>query len=46
MLDNLDNPFGEEIFPNNQSKSPLVQLEAVSACPVTCYLRKETDTPL
>ena len=42
----LDNPFSEEIFPNIQSKPPLVQLEAVSSCPITCYLGKETPTPL
>ncbi|KAK4826770.1 hypothetical protein QYF61_011397 [Mycteria americana] len=42
----LDNPFGEEIFPNIQSKPPLVQLEAISSCPMACYLGKETDTHL
>ena len=42
----LDNPFSEEIFPNIQSKPPLVQLEAVSSCPVTCYLGEETDPHL
>ena len=39
----LHHPFSEEIFPNIQSKPPLVQLEAVSSCPVTCYLGEETD---
>ena len=34
-------PFGEEIFPNIQSKPPVVQPEAISSCPV--YLGKETD---
>ncbi|KAK4832389.1 hypothetical protein QYF61_022244 [Mycteria americana] len=34
----LDNPLGEEKFPNIQSKPPLVQLEAISSCPITCYL--------
>ncbi|KAK4810613.1 hypothetical protein QYF61_007350, partial [Mycteria americana] len=42
----LDNAFGEEIFPNIQSKLPLVQLEAISSCPVACYLGEETDTHL
>ena len=39
----LDNPFGEEIFPNVQSQ-PLVQLEAVSSHRVTCYLWEESNT--
>jgi len=34
----LDNSFGEEIFPNIQSKPSLVQHEAISSCPITCYL--------
>ncbi len=42
----LDNPFGEEIFPNIQSKPPLAQLEAVSSRPTACYLGEETDTHL
>ncbi|GAB0191434.1 hypothetical protein GRJ2_001608700 [Grus japonensis] len=42
----LDNPFGEEIFPNIQSKPPLTQLEAISSSPVTCYLAEETNTHL
>ncbi|KAK4816070.1 hypothetical protein QYF61_011294, partial [Mycteria americana] len=42
----LDNPFTEEIFPNIQSKPPLAQLEAISSCPITCYLGKETDPHL
>ncbi|KAK4816514.1 hypothetical protein QYF61_017614 [Mycteria americana] len=37
---------GEEKFPNIQSKPPLVQLEAISSCPVTCYLGEETDPHL
>ncbi|KAK4829131.1 hypothetical protein QYF61_002210 [Mycteria americana] len=39
----LDNPLGEEKFPNIQSKPPLAQLEAISSCPITCYLEEETD---
>ncbi|KAK4824384.1 hypothetical protein QYF61_014044 [Mycteria americana] len=42
----LDNPLGEEIFPNIQSKPPLAQLEAISSCPITCYLGEETDPHL
>ncbi|KAK4827284.1 hypothetical protein QYF61_016430 [Mycteria americana] len=42
----LDNPLGEEFFPNIQSKPPLVQLEAISSCPITCYLGEETDPHL
>ncbi|KAK4821719.1 LOW QUALITY PROTEIN: hypothetical protein QYF61_000262 [Mycteria americana] len=42
----LDNTFGEKIFPDIQSKPPLVQLEAVSSCPITCYLGKGSDPHL
>ncbi|KAK4829008.1 hypothetical protein QYF61_001764 [Mycteria americana] len=42
----LDNPFSEVKFPNIQSKPPLAQLEAISSCPVTCYLGEETDPHL
>ncbi|KAK4825874.1 hypothetical protein QYF61_003148 [Mycteria americana] len=42
----LDNPFSEEKFPNIQSKPPLAQLEAISSCPITCYLGEETNTHL
>ncbi|KAK4828847.1 LOW QUALITY PROTEIN: hypothetical protein QYF61_000904 [Mycteria americana] len=42
----LDHPFNEEIFPKIQSEPPLVQLEAVSSCPITCYLGEDTDTHL
>ncbi|KAK4832379.1 hypothetical protein QYF61_022234, partial [Mycteria americana] len=42
----LDNPLGEEKFPNIQSKPPLAQLEAISSCPLTCYLGEETDPHL
>ncbi|KAK4826361.1 LOW QUALITY PROTEIN: hypothetical protein QYF61_007955, partial [Mycteria americana] len=34
----IENPFCEEIFPNIQSKPLLPQLEAISSCPITCYL--------
>ncbi|KAK4809817.1 LOW QUALITY PROTEIN: hypothetical protein QYF61_014285 [Mycteria americana] len=39
----LDNPLGEEKFPNIQSKPPLAQLEAISSRPITCDLGEETD---
>ncbi|KAK4814103.1 hypothetical protein QYF61_008198 [Mycteria americana] len=42
----LDNPLSEEKFPNIQSKPPLAQLEAISSCPITCYLGEETDPHL
>ncbi|KAK4816180.1 hypothetical protein QYF61_012470 [Mycteria americana] len=42
----LDYPFSEVKFPNIQSKPPLVQLEAISSCPITCYLGEETDPHL
>ncbi|KAK4824671.1 hypothetical protein QYF61_017251 [Mycteria americana] len=42
----LDNTFGEDIFPNIQSKPPLAQLEAISSRPITCYLGEETDPHL
>ncbi|KAK4827586.1 hypothetical protein QYF61_019488, partial [Mycteria americana] len=42
----LDNPFSEEKFPNIQSKPPLAQLEAISSCPITCYLGEESDPHL
>ncbi|KAK4824211.1 hypothetical protein QYF61_012125 [Mycteria americana] len=42
----LDNPFSEDISPNIQFKPPLVQLEAISSRPITCYLGEETDPHL
>jgi len=39
----LDNAISKEFFPNIQSKPPLVQLEAISSHPITCYLGEETD---
>ncbi|GAB0186314.1 hypothetical protein GRJ2_001096700 [Grus japonensis] len=41
-----DNPFGEEIVPNIQSKPPLMQLKTISSHPITCYLGEETNTHL
>ena len=40
----LDNPFGEEIFPNSQSEPPLMQLEAISSLPIVSDLG-EGPTP-
>lgn len=34
-----DHPFKEEIF----SDIDLVELEAISSCPITCYSGEETD---
>lgn len=42
----LDKPFGEEVFPNTQPKPPVVQLQAISSCPIACDLGQETDTQL
>ncbi|KAK4824198.1 hypothetical protein QYF61_012014 [Mycteria americana] len=42
----LDNPLSEGKFPNIQSKPPLAQFEAISSCPVTCYIGEETDPHL
>lgn len=42
----LDKPFEEEIFPNVQSKPLLAQLEAVSSCPIPCYLEERSVQPL
>ncbi|KAK4820046.1 hypothetical protein QYF61_017892 [Mycteria americana] len=42
----LDNPLSEVKFPNIQSKPPLAQLEAISSCPIACYLGEETDPHL
>jgi len=35
--------LSEEIFPNTQSKPPLMQLEAIASHPVTRYLGEETN---
>lgn len=35
-------PFGDKIFQNIQSKPPLQQLEALSSCPIACYVGEET----
>ena len=40
----LDSPFGEDFFPNTQSKPSLVQSEAISSSPISCHLGEEPDT--
>lgn len=42
----LDSPLGDEVFPNLQSKPPLVQFEPISSCSIACPLQEETDTHL
>lgn len=42
----LDQPLLEEILPNVQPKPPLEQPEVISLCPISCHLRKGTDTHL
>jgi len=42
----LYNSFREEICAKIQSKPPLTQLEAISLCPIACYLGEETNTHL
>jgi len=41
-----DHSFSKEIFPNNQSKPPLKQLEAIASRPIISYLGEETNTCL
>ena len=41
-----DRSFTKEIFPNIQSKPPLIQLEAISSRPIASYLEEETNTCL
>ena len=41
-----DNSSSNKIFPNIQSKPPLMQLEAISSCRITCYLGEETSAQL
>jgi len=36
----LHNSFREEIFPNVQSKPPLMQLDAMSSLPIASYLEE------
>lgn len=42
----LDNPFGDDTFPNIQPKLPLAQPEDVSSPPVTGYLGEGTEPRL
>jgi len=41
-----DHSFVMEIFPNNQSKPPVMQLEAIASRPIASYLGEETNTCL
>jgi len=41
-----DHSFSKDIFPNIQSKPPLMQLEAISSRPIASYLGDETNTCL
>ena len=41
-----DHSFSTEVFPNIQSKPPLMQLEAIASCPIASYLGEETNTRL
>jgi len=38
-----DPSFSKEIFPNIQSKPPLIQLEAIFSHPIASYLEEETN---
>lgn len=39
----FNHPFSEEFHPDVQLEAPLAQLEAISTCPITCFLGKETN---
>ena len=41
-----DHSFSKEIFPDSQSKPPLMQLEAIASRPIASYLGEETNTCL
>lgn len=41
-----DHSFREELFPNIQIGSSLVQLEAITSSPIASYLAEETGTHL
>jgi len=41
-----DHSLSKEIFPNIQSKPPLMQLEAIASCPIASYLGEDTNTCL
>jgi len=42
----LHNSFSKGIFPNIQSKPPLMQLEAIASHPIAGYLGEESNTCL
>lgn len=37
----LNRSFSEEIFPNAQPKSPLIEFKAISPCPITSCLGED-----
>jgi len=41
-----DHSFREEIFPNVQCESPLVQLEAIPSHPIASYVGEDTNPHL
>jgi len=41
-----DHSLSKDIFPNIQSKPPLMQLEAIASRSITSYLGEETNTCL
>lgn len=41
-----DHSFRETVFANNQSKSPLAQLEVTSSIPTTSYTGEEANSHL
>ena len=40
----LNHPFSKEVFPDIQPKLSLVQLKAISPCPVTCHQWEESES--
>jgi len=41
-----DHPPGEELFPNIQPESPMMQLEAIISNPITSYMGEEANPHL
>jgi len=41
-----DHSLSKEMFPNSQSKPPLMQLEAIASRPIAGHLGEETNTRL
>jgi len=38
-----DHSFGTEVFPNIQSKPPLMQLEAIDSHPIASYVEEDSQ---